>query len=537
MARVRAVTRTGSWIAVASLLGLTLGACGGSDSSDDEAATSVDETVTSADEDGPSADEAGEASESWRPDPSGVTASPEATTCPDWPDVEPTISLQCWRVAVPMDYGDPGGKQIKLLVVRGHLEGAPADATPVVFLHGGPGGGALSTSPGVTANAALLRDRDIVAISERGADASDPQLDCPEFNDAMLDVLSDTASWEVEYGLARDAVVACRERVTAEGIDLNFFDTPHNTADIDVVRRALSIEQWHVYGGSYGTRLALDYSRAFPDDVASVTIDSVYPPDLGDDMPSVPRADSAIQRLIAACEADAACGSAYPDLTGDLARAIADLDARPERLPYTPAGGQTREMVISGSDLSGGLFAAMYEASVIPLLPSIIHALANGDRSIMPQFLTIGIPQLTGLSEATFGAVDCADNLPAFDEQDLAALRADPGAEALVALGVAETYCREWGVEPVNDEFLEPAVPTQPTLVVAGELDPITPIEFSDGQAKRTPGAIEVVLPRGGHTVVVDSPCLTGVVADFWRDGSTVDTSCVAGIQPLPFSV
>ena len=537
-------TRIRVMVAGLAAAALLTGACGGSDSSESDASVDASAKQPSTVQPGAKDDGAsGEARASWRPDPSGVDATPEATTCPDWPEPEPSsaagaVTFQCWRVDVPMDYADPQGRQITLLVARGHLEGTPADATPVLFLHGGPGGGALPESPGVIANRALLRDRDVISFTERGAVGSDPELDCPEFTSAMLDVLSRAESWDVEYGLARDALVECRKRLVADGIDLDAFDTPHNTADIDVLRRAFGVDSWHVYGGSYGTRLALDYSRTYPDATTSVTLDSVYPPELGDDMPSVPRARKAVDRLVEACASDAPCAAAYPDLAGDLAKAAADLTARPERVPYTPEGeSQPREMVITGNDITGGLFAALYETSIIPLLPSIIHALANGDRSIVPQFLNIGVPQLTGAAEATFGAVDCADNGAALDGTQLAQLAADPGEAALVALGVAESYCREWDVESVGREFLEPAVPTQPTLVVAGELDPITPIEFSHGQAKRTPGSVEVVLPRGGHTVISDSPCLAGVVADFWRDGAAVDVGCVAALQPAPFSV
>ena len=500
--------------------GLLVGAC--ADKADDanDQAGRASGAGSSTGAEGPAA-----TSDSWRPDPAGVDSTAEQATCPAWPALPAEITVQCWRVAVPMDYAHPDGPQVRLLVARGHREGVALGATPVLYLHGGPGGGALADAPGIVAKADMQADRDMISVSQRGASGSDPQLDCPEYTDAILDVLSAAAPWAAEYERATTAIKECRARLSADGIDLNFFNTPHNTADIDVVRRALGIDTWHVFGGSYGTRLALDYARTYPNDVASVAIDSVYPPDLGDEMPSVPRATNAVDRLLQACADDPACNQAYPDLRGDLDKAVADLTARPERVSFTPPGGEPRDMTLTGTDVYGGIFSALYETSIIPLLPSIIHGLANGDRSIVPQFLNIGVPQLTDINEATYGAVDCADNLPALSEEDLDRLRADPGNAALVAVGVAETFCREWDVRPVDKAFLKPAVPTQPTLIVAG------------AQAKRTPGAVEVELPRGGHTVITDSPCLTGILVAFWRDGNAVDTSCAASVAPTPFAV
>jgi proline iminopeptidase len=90
---------------------------------------------------------------------------------------------------------------------------------PVVFLHGGPGSGATPTHRRFF-DPAHYR---IVVFDQRGAGRSTP-----------LGVL---------------------ERNT----------TPHLVADIETLRRHLGIERWLVFGGSWGSTLAIAYGEAHPD--------------------------------------------------------------------------------------------------------------------------------------------------------------------------------------------------------------------------------------------------------------------------------
>ena len=95
--------------------------------------------------------------------------------------------------------------------------GNPA-GVPVVFLHGGPGAGA---SPGHRRffDPAFYR---IVIFDQRGAGRSTPHGD-----------LTDNS-------------------------------TPHLVADMEKLRRHLGIERWLVFGGSWGSTLALAYGQAHP---------------------------------------------------------------------------------------------------------------------------------------------------------------------------------------------------------------------------------------------------------------------------------
>ena len=95
--------------------------------------------------------------------------------------------------------------------------GNPA-GVPVLFLHGGPGAGATAAHRRFF-DPAFYR---VVVFDQRGAGRSTP-----------LGALEDNT-------------------------------TPHLVADIETLRRHRGIERWLVFGGSWGSTLALAYGIAHP---------------------------------------------------------------------------------------------------------------------------------------------------------------------------------------------------------------------------------------------------------------------------------
>ena len=104
------------------------------------------------------------------------------------------------------------------------------DGKPVVMLHGGPGGGC---------NAKMRRFHDpakyrIVLFDQRGAGRSTPHAD-----------LVDNTTWDL-------------------------------VSDIEKLRGTLGIGRWQVFGGSWGSTLALAYAQAHPDRVTELVLRGIF---------------------------------------------------------------------------------------------------------------------------------------------------------------------------------------------------------------------------------------------------------------------
>lgn len=115
----------------------------------------------------------------------------------------------------------PGGR-IWYRVVGG------GSATPVVLLHGGPG----NSSVYLKSLEALGDERRVVRYDQLGAGYSD--------------VVHDTS----------------------------LFNIPHFVEELELLRRHLALDRVHLYGHSWGATLALEYYRAHPEHVASLTLAS-----------------------------------------------------------------------------------------------------------------------------------------------------------------------------------------------------------------------------------------------------------------------
>ncbi|HEX8179190.1 MAG TPA: prolyl aminopeptidase [Pyrinomonadaceae bacterium] len=101
---------------------------------------------------------------------------------------------------------------------------------PVVFLHGGPGGG---TSPDYRRFFDPEAYR-IVLFDQRGSGRSTPHAS-----------LEENTTW-------------------------------HLVADIERLREHLGIESWHVFGGSWGSTLALAYAETHPARVRSLVLRGIF---------------------------------------------------------------------------------------------------------------------------------------------------------------------------------------------------------------------------------------------------------------------
>jgi pimeloyl-ACP methyl ester carboxylesterase len=101
--------------------------------------------------------------------------------------------------------------------------------------------------------------------------------------------------------------------------------------DLDAVRRQLGAERVDLIGGSYGTRVALEMLRQFPQTVRRTVIDGVAPADMA--LPASFSTDNqaAFDRLLEACAAEPACAKAHPDLRARFTRSLRACRGRSRR--------------------------------------------------------------------------------------------------------------------------------------------------------------------------------------------------------------
>ena len=454
-------------------------------------------------------------------------------TCPV--PVDPPLVATCGTLTVPENRSKPEGRRVELAVVRIHSLSETPKPDPVVYLHGGPGSGRLRRGFATVATNPALAQRDIIYFDQRGVGLSTPSLNCPERETAFIAALSSAAPYADEVQLFSDALGACHKRLVDEGVELSQYNTRTNAEDLADLRVAMGYDEWNLWGISYGTRLALETMRSHPNGVRSVVIDSVYPPSAGSAEDSVRSGRRSFEALSNGCATDPACNAANPDVNGALERAATALDADPYGFDYTAADGTALHFVLTGNDAVGGLFNAMYDTDLIPILPTAITGLANGDRSIIPTIADQGIPFINDATEGAFLSYECADNAERLDRASVKKLRLDAGRAGLLMLASWQLFCDQWPVEHLPKSFGNVVHSDIPTLVIAGEYDPITPPADSKGVADALDDAVFVQAPHGGHGPGLDFECTKQIYRDFFERLTAVDTACAASMTPAPF--
>ena len=168
------------------------------------------------------------------------------------------FEAECGWVEVPQQWDDASDPDtIRLHVATFTNDQTPADATPVVYLEGGPGG---DTFFGLELSLAerwgeLINQRPFVAFTQRGSSLSEVDLECEEVIDESLDALGRVPDREADGEAQLEALAACASRLIDEGADLTAYNTVASANDADAIREALGLDSWNVLGISYGTRL------------------------------------------------------------------------------------------------------------------------------------------------------------------------------------------------------------------------------------------------------------------------------------------
>ncbi|MGI9030938.1 MAG: alpha/beta fold hydrolase [Ilumatobacteraceae bacterium] len=481
-----------------------------------------------------------DASQSAATEPAG-DGSYEEAPCPDpnvpcFPAVDLGPEYTCGFLTVPETRSDPGGRTVRLAVATVAAVSSTPAKDPIVYLDGGPGSTGLVSAPRAVA-AGMNADRDVIFVDQRGTYHSDPFLSCPEQDAFYAEVVAMAYSDPATGERSDAATAACRDRLAAEGVALASYDTAENAADIADLRLAMGIDDWNVYGVSYGTLLALTVLRDHPDGIRSVVLDSVVPPNFSSIPAFWPAAAAAYEELFAACAGQAACAAAYPDLEAEFTDTVNRLDAAPLVVPVSNASGDTVEVTIDGYKFANAVLLLLAVGPAASKdLPRMIHEIAAGDGAAMAATILSSVPPSGFVGLGLQWGVVCREAVPqtSLDEVVTTGRQVLPDfPEGVLRLlpQVPRFFddCAIWDVGIADAQAGEAVVSGVPVLIMGGTFDAVTAPSWQEAV---TPGlnASQVVnFPGLGHQVFLQSACPVAVMRAFVAaPDEPVDKSCVA---------
>ncbi len=441
-----------------------------------------------------------------------------------------TRDVMCGTYEVFEDRRAKTGRKIALKIVVLPALAAGPRPDPIFYFAGGPGGSATETieRSGETYLADLNRDRDLVFVDQRGTGGSN-RLDCPFYADR-----NDMSAFFAEL-FPIDRLRACASELQKRA-DLTLYTTEIAVEDVDEVRAALGYDKINLYGGSYGSTVAMAYMRQYPRHVRTATLVGVAPPDARLPLPFAKGVQNALDRLFADCAADERCRAAYPDLKADLAAAVTRLDKGPVSVEaVNPFTRQPQTVTLTRAAFVEAVRAMLYTQEVSRWMPLVLHRAAGGEFA---SFVVLGYQSFRALEDqiarGMHFSVVTADYLPFATEAD--AEREMGGT--FYGNGRWKAYRRAADVWPkprVTKAFASPVASDLPVLLIDGEADPVTPPWLAEAAARHLPNGRVVVVPHSGHAF--SFPCVDALVAEVVAKGSAkqLDVSCVAQTRRPPF--
>ncbi|MDA0184749.1 alpha/beta hydrolase [Solirubrobacter phytolaccae] len=423
-----------------------------------------------------------------------TAASAAAPKCPE--------GARCGSIKVPVDRAGtvPGTYPIAYAT----LPASGPRAGTIFFLAGGPGEAAVIYTKEIAELLKPIRSAyDIVLVDQRGTGRSG-DVECLESGSSSV----------------------ARECGKELGDRRAFLSTKETARDLDDLRAAFGLDKIIPLGVSYGTKVAGEYARRFPDRTQAVVLDSpvgVGPIDL-----LFLEGIAAAPRVLRESCATGPCAQTVKDPGVSLYAAVKRVGTRGLRTPVRREDG-VRTATVEESDVLETLLLGDADQTLRADMPAAVASLARGDgaplvhvvdrlyKSVAAQVVDEPTSEEEpGFSVSRYLATACLESTLPWSPASAPSTRRAARSEYLKRLGsrpfapfrpsaVWENsvfdLCVGWPATPVPEPVPD-AGPDVPVLVLSGRSDLRTPLELATRVAAAYPRATLLDVPNVGHSVL-----------------------------------
>ncbi len=458
--------------------------------------------------------------------------------------------VECGYLLVPENRAQLPSRALSLAVAIFHPPGGATAPDPILYLSGGPGASVLETLQYAFDSAyapVLDLGRDLILFDQRGVGRSRPALDCPAAVDLSLELLDyvDPAhpdagrlTKQAMFDLVVDSFLDCQADLSGVA-DLSAYNSAASAADVHDLQRVLSYKLMNLWGASYGTRLALTVMRDYPEGIRSVVLDAVYPPDVDLFAEAPANARRALDRLFESCAVNAVCNERFPELHDVFFTTIARLNAEPVMTSvFDPLTGEDVDAVMNGDVLFGVVFQLLYDTDLRFSLPQLIYDASQDNFEALNNFRSLLLAQRMVSSRGMMFSVQCHEELVF---SSMTTSQEADGEEFEIAeffgnsvLGqLSYRVCEHWGAGQATAVENQPVTSPIPTLVIAGEFDPITPPAWGQHAAATLSQHYVFTYPGVGHGASFVAGCPRDMFLAFLEDPHVApDEACINDMAP-----
>lgn len=459
----------------------------------------------------------------------------------------------------------------------GEQEGKSREA--LVLIPGGPGEGYQVTEDNVEYWLEWMEtaglSRDLVLFDPRGTGESLPSWKCDDYDKKSVEWAAKNLDILTELKLSHPVLRNCLTEYNnwlKENINVALNPHPgvgvlssvYQAEDINALLTSLDYDAWHLWGVSYGTRVAL--LAAKHKKVKSLLLDSPYPLNKGrlSEWPGL--LDSAMAKHREIYKTLYSDKGKYADFQTLWNKVTHRLDRSPATFQvrtWNSEEGDTLTLVLNSDRLVSLAYFVLYDTSLwlpfyegLEFLQADLH-LTNGILQKAVQKALAALQpsptmeeksdSLTLVLEAfmsstfdplfntmVYFAVECVDNPIEEESVYQAELKKYPGLSRYSQYDWQYNICRDPLFNNRHPVSLEQLTTTElatakPTVILSGQYDPVTPREWGmELQRQLGQRARFHTVGGAGHAVTVSGVCDASLFEDF-MDGKIIDLAKTCG--------
>ena len=446
---------------------------------------------------------------------------------------QPSLDAYCTAFAVPENHADAQSRRITLKVAIVKSDAAQPKADLVTFLDGGPGGAATEDFPAIdSAFAPLLKDHHVLLIDQRGTGSSNA-LDCPKLSEQTLDASNTELELMAEDPQrARQLLRDCLAEIGNKA-DPQFYTTTDATQDLEAVRQALGSPRLNLVGISYGTRVAQQYAARFPGSVRSIVLDSAVPNSLALGQDHARNLEDALKAQFALCSAQAECKQRFGDPYAQLQVLRSHLRTSPVTAQVPdPTTYELNTRTLTPARLAGLVRLYTYNGYTSALMPLMIDEALKGNYAPL-----LGQEQLVTSDLSSRMTIGMGLSVGCSEDADLLKIN-EADRDTLMGTSMVEFFqsaCSIWPHRTRPADFHQAFTSALQVLILAGELDPVTPPRYGEEILATLSNARLLTAPGQGHGIMVVR-CVPELVAEFVStlNPKALNATCLEKLQAPP---
>ncbi len=408
--------------------------------------------------------------------------------------------------------------RFRLPVVYIQVNPKKRDPHPIIYISGGPGVSVGIDEPGIFVWFEWLYQmkwqRDILLFDQRGVGLALPKAQCRKIRNEKLRNLRRIKTTLEARKDNYNSAQSCFNLLKNE-FEIDLISTQRTVDDVINLMRLNKAKSWNVYAFSYGTRVALELLKRKPKELRAVILDSVYPQNKNELLVGPTLIENGLKKLYTECRLSYFCNIEAPLLAKKVNTITTRLNKKPFTISLKIASQKNKiTVLIDGDRFKQALFQGLYSWRSIRHMPAIINKVHAGKvHALKPLLRELADAILNpSFSRPVNYSVECGDR-PTMTTKKATLAKLDTQSKKYAQLNSLKEslwkydLCKAWKTKHVRNEFFKLPQASTPTLILNGELDPVTPWHWANEVHKSLPKSYLFLVKGIGHNAIDSDDC------------------------------